>query len=105
MVEKGRVNSMKFEYNFFTPAVGDLVVDGHDGVHGIVVGAGPWHTWAYFVDQGAVRLLILQVQLPEYNNIIEQYSLKCVEKNGIDIIISPLRFESNKDANLLKTIF
>ena len=44
MVEKGRADSMKFEYDFFVPNVGDLVVDGHDGTPGVVVSVGAWHT-------------------------------------------------------------
>ena len=96
---------MKFEYEQFTPRVGDLVVDGHDGAHGVVVNVGHWHTFAYFVEQGAVKILVLQVLLPEYNGLVEQYSLKCTEKNGNEVVQSPLRFLQREDVVLLKTNF
>ncbi len=94
---------MRFEYNYFKPEVGDLVVDGHDGAHGVVVHVGLWHTFAYFVEQGPIKILIIQVVLPEYNGITEQYSLKCVEENGIETVQSPLRFMQRDDIVLLKT--
>jgi hypothetical protein len=94
---------MKFEYNNFMPRVGNLVIDGHDGTHGVVTAVGPWHTFAYFVEQGAIKVLILQVNLPEYNGITEQYTLKSVERDGVEIVSSPLRFVDNDDAVLLKT--
>ena len=96
---------MRFKYNHFIPKVGDLVVDGHDGSHGIVVNVGHWHTFAYFVEQGPIKILVLQVALPEYNGIVEQYSLKCVEEEGVEIIQSPLRFVQRDDVVLLKTNF
>ena len=95
---------MKFNYDYFTPNVGDLVVDGADGTHGVVVQVGPWHTFAYFVEQGPIRIIILQVALPEYDNMIEQYSLKCIEKDDVQIVESPLRFISREDINELSAI-
>lgn len=94
---------MRFQYNYFMPKVGDLVVDGHDGAHGIVVGVGLWHTFAYFVEQGPIKILIVQVALPEYNGITEQYNLKCVEEDGAETVQSPLRFLQRDDVVLLKT--
>jgi len=93
---------MKFEYQKFVPRVGNLVVDGYDGSHGIVVGVGTWHTFAYFVEQGAIKVLTLQVMLPEYNNLVEQYTLKCIEKDNSELVMSPLRFIDNDDADLIK---
>jgi len=95
---------MKFNYDYFTPRVGDLVVDGADGSHGVVISVGEWHTFAYFVEQGPIKILVLQVALPEFNNITEQYSVKCVEKDGLDVIESPLRFISRDDINELSVI-
>ena len=92
---------MKFDYSYFTPNIGDLVVDGADGSHGVVVGVGEWHTLAYFVDQGPIRIIIVQVALPEFNNITEQYSLKCFERGGLDVVESPLRFISRDDIPML----
>ena len=94
---------MRFEYNFFVPMIGDLVVDGLDGSHGVVVGVGGWHTFAYFVEQGPIKILIVQVILTEYNGMTEQYSLKCTEDNGIETVQSPLRFVQRDDVTLLKT--
>jgi|TARA_R110002012_G_scaffold47709_4_gene124820 hypothetical protein len=94
---------MRFEYDFFVPEVGDLVIDGCDGAHGVVVSVGCWHTFAYFVEQGPVKILIVQVVLPEYNGITEQYSLKCIEEKGTEFVQSPLRFLQRDDITLLKT--
>jgi len=95
---------MKFSYDHFTPEVGDLVVDGTDGAHGVVVWVGEWRTYAYFVEQGAIKILILQIALPEYGNTTEQHNLRCVEKNGVEVIESPLRFISRDDINELSVI-
>ena len=107
MVEKGRADSMKFEYDFFVPNVGDLVVDGHDGTPGVVVSVGAWHTLAYFVDQGAVKMLVIQVSLQEYGGLIEQYSLKSFEKEGNFIVHSPVRFvhRESEDIRFIKSNF
>ena len=95
---------MRFNYDHFTPKVGDLVVDGVDGSHGVVIQVGEWHTFAYFAEQGPIRILIMQVTIPEYGNITEQYSIRCVEKDGIETVESPLRFISRDDINELSTI-
>jgi|10_taG_2_1085330.scaffolds.fasta_scaffold02458_13 hypothetical protein len=96
---------MKFNYGYFIPEVGDLVVDGSDGAHGVVVKVGPWRTFAYFMEQGAVKTLVFQVTLPEYGNITEQYSLKCLVKDGLEVVESGFRFICRDDVELLSTIF